>query len=349
QEFEQRGCFTEAEIEGMLNSLLPVLQFVHDHRVIHRDIKPSNIIRKNDGTLVLIDFGSSHQSYVQLFNRQTPNTATPGYAPPEQLQGQVFPASDLFSLGLTALRLLTGSFPDNAGVDPLYDSQHNQWVWGNCLDNISERLAQVLTRLLQPQVALRYASAQAVLEDLATEVVCQVPLPTDELLDNITGPSSYARLQALLAAQRYQEADTETWQLLLQLANRTEQENLNLDAIEALPCAALETIDRLWWTYSQGRFGLRVQQQLYQSFGGTTEFNFQVWQAFAAQVGWFRNQRWSQANDLIYANTAPMGHLPACCMDAATRQGTEQGVCNWWRLGFVTLMERLETCHFARY
>jgi serine/threonine protein kinase len=58
------GAFNEAQVRSLLNDLLPVLQFVHQHQVIHRDIKPENIIRRTslirgDSQLVLVDFGAS--------------------------------------------------------------------------------------------------------------------------------------------------------------------------------------------------------------------------------------------------------------------------------------------------
>lgn len=59
QELAQDGVFSEASIRSLLQDLLPVLQFVHDHQVIHRDIKPSNIIRQGDRKLVLVDFGAA--------------------------------------------------------------------------------------------------------------------------------------------------------------------------------------------------------------------------------------------------------------------------------------------------
>ncbi len=347
REFEQNGCFNEAEIGRMLKSLLPVLQFIHDHRVIHRDIKPSNIIRKVDGTLVLIDFGSSHQSYTRLFDRRTPPTATPGYAPPEQMKGQVYPSSDLFSLGLTCLRLLTGGFPDANGIDPLLDPE-GHWCLGHSIQTLSSRLAAVFRNLLQTDVNRRYASAQAILEDLAAATeICRVPYLADAVLDGDDLRPDYSHLQALLAAQQYQEADGETWRLLLQFTHRTEQGCLNLDALEILSWAALDTLDQLWWTYSQGRFGLRVQHQLYRALGGTAEFNFPLWQTFAEGVGWCQDRHWLNYAELTFANHAPLGHLPTCCIHVLNRQGTEQDVCGWWRLGFVTLMERFETSRLS--
>jgi hypothetical protein len=342
-EFERGGCFDEAEISQMLKSLLPVLQFIHDHRVIHRDIKPSNIIRKADGTLVLIDFGSSHQSYTRLFDRRTPSTATPGYAPPEQMRGQVYPSSDLFSLGLTCLRLLTGEFPDANGVDPLLNAE-GEWCLSNAIRTLSSGLATVFENLLQTDVDRRYASAQAALEDLAAAAeICRVPYWTDVEPEGGLNPD-YAHLQALLAAQQYREADGETWRLLLQFTHRTEQGCLTLDALETLPWAALNTLDQLWRTYSQGRFGLRVQHQLYRALGGTAEFDFPLWQTFAEDVGWHQDHHWLNYAELTFTDHAPLGHLPTCFIQVLNRQGTEQGVCGWWRLGFVTLMERFETC-----
>jgi serine/threonine protein kinase len=67
-ELRQQGTFSESKIRGLLDDLLPVLQFVHDRKVIHRDIKPENIIRReSDGKLVLIDFGVAKQWVGTLF------------------------------------------------------------------------------------------------------------------------------------------------------------------------------------------------------------------------------------------------------------------------------------------
>jgi serine/threonine protein kinase len=348
QEFEQRGCFNEADIEQMLKSLLPVLQFIHDYQVIHRDIKPSNIIRQNNGSLALIDFGSSHQSYTRLFSRRTPRTATPGYAPPEQMRGEIFPSSDLFSLGLTCLRLLTGCFPDPQGVDPLFDELQQEWRLRSHIRTRNKVLSKVFENLLQTNPTNRYASAQAALEDLADSAeICRVGASSLEKgADAVKNDADevaldYSYLQALLAERAYQAADEETWRLLLTLTDGTSQNSLTLDALESASGSALQTIDRLWWTHSQGRFGLRVQQQCYRELGGTAEFDFSLWEKFAERVGWCRDRHWLNYTELTFSDAAPMGHLPTCCIDSLNRQGEDRGVYGWWRLGFVTLMERL--------
>jgi GUN4-like len=246
---------------------------------------------------------------------------------------------------LTCLRLLTGCFPDDQGIDPLFDEQQQEWHWGSHIHTRSDTLSQVFKSLLQTDVAERYVSAQVALEDLADAAeICWV---SDASIASEHGFESvdvdYAHLQSLLAAQAYEAADAETWRLLLALTCRTAQNNLTLDALELLSRSALQIIDRLWWTHSQGRFGLRVQHQLYRELGGTTEFDFVRWEQFAEQVGWCCDHHWLNYRELTFSNRAPMGHLPTCCMDSLNRQGEERGVCGWWRLGFVTLMERLES------
>ncbi len=55
----EQGNFNEAQIWELLNSLLPVLEYVHSSEVIHRDIKPENIIRNQNKQLFLVDFGAA--------------------------------------------------------------------------------------------------------------------------------------------------------------------------------------------------------------------------------------------------------------------------------------------------
>jgi serine/threonine protein kinase len=105
QEVEQHGVFSEQKIWQLLNDLLPVLQFIHAHQVIHRDIKPENIIRRqSDGKPVLIDFGVSKQLSATAIAKPGTSIGSFGYASLEQMNtGDAYPASDLYSLGVTCL------------------------------------------------------------------------------------------------------------------------------------------------------------------------------------------------------------------------------------------------------
>ncbi len=167
QELMQHGAFNEQKIREVLVRLLPILKFVHDRHVIHRDITPTNIIRRKlDGRLVLIDFGIAKT--LTETNSMQPGTkiGTEGYAPIEQLRnGKAYPASDLYSLGATCLYLLTQVSPDD-----LYDPLSGRWLWREQLElwggGISEKIGQILDRMLKDLVSDRYQSADEVMHDL---------------------------------------------------------------------------------------------------------------------------------------------------------------------------------------
>jgi serine/threonine protein kinase len=109
--------FSEAEVIELADKLLDVLVYLHGQHppIVHRDIKPSNILLTNRsgnsvGDVYLVDFGS-----VQMTARKEEGTITIvgsyGYIPLEQFGGQSTTASDLYSLGMTLIYLLTGIHP----------------------------------------------------------------------------------------------------------------------------------------------------------------------------------------------------------------------------------------------
>ncbi|MBD2137242.1 SUMF1/EgtB/PvdO family nonheme iron enzyme [Anabaena sp. FACHB-1237] len=166
QELETQGKLKEAQIRNILIELLPVLQFIHDNKVIHRDIKPENIIRSTNGTLFLIDFGVSKETSGSILTKLGTITGTPGYAPPEQFRGMVYPNSDLYSLAVTCIRLLTGHFPQNDGSDPLFDTSRMQWTWQKYV-SLSQELTNILVKMLQDTPVNRYQSAKDIVNVLA--------------------------------------------------------------------------------------------------------------------------------------------------------------------------------------
>jgi formylglycine-generating enzyme required for sulfatase activity len=170
-ELQQKGKFSESEVKQILVELLPILQFVHDNKVIHRDIKPENIIRSSQtGALFLIDFGVSKEVGGSVLTRVGTITGTLGYAPPEQLRGKVFPNSDLYSLAVTCIRLLTGYFQKDDGDDLIFDSMRMQWVWKQYV-SVSQELEIVLDKMLQDIPVNRFQSATEVLSALQIQEV----------------------------------------------------------------------------------------------------------------------------------------------------------------------------------
>ncbi|MEA5466037.1 serine/threonine-protein kinase [Leptothoe sp. PORK10 BA2] len=163
-ELRRQGAFTEAQIWEILRELLPILAFIHGHQVIHRDLKPENVMRREcDRKLFLIDFGVA-KLLAETGNMGGTVVGTPGYAPPEQMQGRVSPASDLFSLGMICFHLLT-----QKSVYQLFQAHNYTWVdhWQRHLNApISQRLEQVLAQLLKLDEKERYVTAEDVLQAL---------------------------------------------------------------------------------------------------------------------------------------------------------------------------------------
>ncbi|MGL5192902.1 MAG: protein kinase domain-containing protein [Chroococcales cyanobacterium] len=175
-ELKTQGPFSENQIQFLLLDLLPILQFIHDNNVIHRDIKPDNILRRRkDDKLVLVDFGVAKEGTGTALAQMGTRAGTHGYAPLEQIRGgQAYPASDLYSLGVTCIQLLTAKMPDD-----LYDGMNARWVWKEQLakqgKSVSSSSAQILDKLLQELVRDRYQSATEVLQALQPGAIAYPP------------------------------------------------------------------------------------------------------------------------------------------------------------------------------
>ncbi len=162
-ELADSGAYDESYIISLLQDLLKVLEFVHSRNVIHRDIKPENIIRPQDnGQLVLVDFGASKSVTAGTLGQVGTAIGSVGYVAPEQAVGRATFASDIYSLGVTSIHLLTGVNPGE-----LYDNYQGVWQWRNYLQKeISNGLAQILDKMLIDNSQLRYQSAGEVRPDL---------------------------------------------------------------------------------------------------------------------------------------------------------------------------------------
>ncbi len=165
QELAKNGIFNEAQIWQLLNNLLPVLQFCHTRQVIHRDIKPENIIRRlPQGDLVLVDFGAAKIATYTALNTIGTRIGSPEYVAPEQIRGQAVFASDIYSLGVTCIHLLTQRSPFD-----LYDVHNDAWIWQNYLKTpISNNLSSLLEKMLKTAVIERYQTVDEVVQQLAT-------------------------------------------------------------------------------------------------------------------------------------------------------------------------------------
>jgi len=161
----QRGRFDERDIRRLLASLLPVLNYLRNAGVIHRDIKPENIIHRDttDPEYVLVDFGAAKLASLSHLAKTGTIIGSPGYAAPEQVYGQPSFASDIYSLGVTCLHLLTGVSPFD-----LYHPTESKLLWRYyCEDDpISDSLAAILNGMTAFDLQNRYSSPEEVLSAL---------------------------------------------------------------------------------------------------------------------------------------------------------------------------------------
>lgn len=151
----------EKEIKNIAKQVLSILSYLHslDPRVIHRDIKPSNLIRDDDGTIYLVDFGAIQNTYYDTLMQGSTVVGTYGYMAPEQFRGQALPATDLYSLGATLLYLLTHRSPAELPQDTL------KLNFSSAVD-ISDSFADWLDKILEPDLEDRFNSAEVALAEL---------------------------------------------------------------------------------------------------------------------------------------------------------------------------------------
>jgi serine/threonine-protein kinase len=124
-------------------------------------------LRQSNGEPVLIDFGAVKETMSTVVNSKGKPTysivlGTPGFMPPEQASGRPIYASDLYSLGMTAIYLLTGKLPQELDTD----LQTEDLLWQQHALNVSPSLAAVINKAIQYHPRDRYTTAMKMLDAL---------------------------------------------------------------------------------------------------------------------------------------------------------------------------------------
>ncbi|NEQ71677.1 MAG: serine/threonine protein kinase [Okeania sp. SIO2C9] len=155
---------TEIQVKNIAIQILNILSYLHQLNppIIHRDIKPENIILQPDCQVFLVDFGAVKDIYRQTMSLSGTFVGTIGYMPPEQLRGQAYYASDLYSLGATLLYLLTHRSPDEL------PQKRMKIDFRSCV-KISPEFMNWLDVILEPIWEDRFQSATAALNVLSNK------------------------------------------------------------------------------------------------------------------------------------------------------------------------------------
>ena len=239
QELAGAGPFSENQIRSLLNDLLPVLEFVHSRSVIHRDIKPPNIIRRRfsqtpinysyptlTGELVLVDFGAA--KLVEGLRETGTVIGSPEFVAPEQIRGQAVYASDLYSLGVTCIYLLTQVSPFD-----LFDINQDVWVWRDFLKvQIDPKLSRILDKMIESSLSRRYKSVAEILQDLQMQQsAVQVPIPAAPAISvpqrmpavqNTVPPTIAGTILPVPPMQRVVPARAPTWRCVHTLVGHSQ-------------------------------------------------------------------------------------------------------------------------------
>jgi len=158
-----KGPLSEHDVLLYASQVLTILDYLARQQppIVHRDIKPANIIISSKDNLAhLVDFGIARADEAKnSLRKQTSALGTPGYAPPEQYQGNADGRSDIYALAATVHHLLTNrdpsdyqafSYPSVCSLNP----------------NLSPDIDRILTRALTLDITKRYQSAAAMKYDV---------------------------------------------------------------------------------------------------------------------------------------------------------------------------------------
>jgi len=166
----------------------------------------------------------------------------------------------------------------------------------------------------------RLEAMEAKLEAFIQQGLAERITRLEDALPLITDVDRYQRLQNLLKTGKLREADEETLAVILQQAAAADREELTPEAVKRFPCSVLRVIDRLWITYTGGRFGFSVQRRLYQEVGGSLETAIaqdgELMKKLGDRVGWRQDSQWKTLDQATHSLEDPVGCYPVIWWDS---------------------------------
>jgi tetratricopeptide (TPR) repeat protein len=168
---EKRGRLSTVDTARLGIQICSGLQYAHDRRIVHRDIKTANLFFTRERVVKIMDFGLA-KTIEEVRRSSTMVGGTPYYMAPEQAAGEaVDNRTDLYALGVTFFRLVTGSLPFVEG-DLIYHHRHTPAPDAREIEaSIPERMAALLAKLLAKQPDQRCQSAN----EVASELQAMIP------------------------------------------------------------------------------------------------------------------------------------------------------------------------------
>ena len=193
----------------IMTALLSALDYAHSlpQPVIHRDIKPANIMLRKDGTPVLTDFGVAKALGRGSLTRAGGAVGTPEYMAPEQVQGEdIGPATDLYALGITFYKMLTGVVPFPQRTDGGYECMTAHVTKplppvAEFREGLPSWVQGVLERTLAKSPSARFSSASAMVASLSSPTATPPQPKPRKAPAERAAPAPKPRLQPASAAR----------------------------------------------------------------------------------------------------------------------------------------------------
>ena len=150
-----------------------------------------------------------------------------------------------------------------------------------------------------------------------------------DALKNEVQKSRYQALERLLKAQRWLDADTETYQLMITAVGKETDQVFRVKDFAMLPCDELITLDRLWLEHSKIRglkFGFSVQKDIWESH--KKPIKYKQWCEFCNHIGWRDRDGWIL--DMSKLDLTKAGALPSCKIPLMGFRDDEMYVSEVW-------------------
>jgi len=177
----EKGVLPEKEALELVLQVARALEYADSHKIIHRDIKPDNIMLTADGVAKLTDLGLAKQTGSETHITQTGvMVGTPHYVSPEQARGEqdVDIRGDIYSLGATLYRLVTGSTPFEGSTAAVVMTKHlneEPPPPREVNPNVSHNTSRIIYRAMAKNREVRYQTPAELIADLRAVLAGRVP------------------------------------------------------------------------------------------------------------------------------------------------------------------------------
>ncbi|MEL6989245.1 MAG: GUN4 domain-containing protein, partial [Bacteroidota bacterium] len=195
---------------------------------------------------------------------------------------------------------------------------HKQVHWHGIIELYAALIKPIkFTRFLEKLIAQDTREATSLAHTCLQEKQRLVSLLSPEELQVLNAlavsirTSRFEKLKNLLAHREWKDADYETYCLMIQTVGKEEGQELDIEDLEDFPQEELQILDKMWTSYSKGKWGFSIQKDIYSSVGGNKKYSGKAWQTFCDRIGWQRNSLYISYDMLTFdLDLSQIGHLP---------------------------------------